>query len=215
LKRMFSLAIESAKLLHRPHIPMLKEDNVRAGFFEAEQFESVKRQLPEYLRPLVGFMYITGWRRNEVTSLEWRQVDFGAGTITLDPGMTKNDEGRVFPMTAALRTLLKDQHAIRCAARQGEPPRRWVPRPRPEACHLFCESNALTDRAGGSIAVLRRAAGSRQTPSGEDPSDDRDGGERPGRAPEKMRHVGNNRPPVTVLEAGTSDRIGAGLTTRE
>jgi integrase len=111
LKRMFSLAIESAKLLHRPHIPMLKEDNVRTGFFEAEQFGSVRKHLPDYLQPLVSFMYITGWRRNEVTSLEWRQVDFTAGTVTLDPGTTKNNEGRVFPMTAALRELLKAQQA--------------------------------------------------------------------------------------------------------
>ena len=67
---MFSLAIESGKLLHRPHIPMLKEDAPRAGFFQLEQFESVSRHLPDYLQALVAFMYITGWRRNEVTSLE-------------------------------------------------------------------------------------------------------------------------------------------------
>jgi len=34
LKRMFSLAIEAEKLLHRPRIPMLKESAPRAGFFE-------------------------------------------------------------------------------------------------------------------------------------------------------------------------------------
>jgi len=109
LKRMFSLAIESAKLLHKPHIPMLREDNIRVGFFEREQFESVRAELPAYAQPLVTFMYLTGWRRSEVTSLEWRQVDFKAGTVTLDPGTTKNDEGRVFPMTAELRELLVEQ----------------------------------------------------------------------------------------------------------
>jgi hypothetical protein len=46
LKRMFSLAVESGKLLHRPHLPMLKEDNVRTGFFEVEQFESVSGICP-------------------------------------------------------------------------------------------------------------------------------------------------------------------------
>jgi integrase len=29
--------------------------------------------------------------------LEWRQVDFAGGTVRLDRGTTKNDDGRVFP----------------------------------------------------------------------------------------------------------------------
>src|SRR5262249_51221584 len=34
LKRMFSLALTDEKLQHRPKIPMLKEHNVRTGFFD-------------------------------------------------------------------------------------------------------------------------------------------------------------------------------------
>ena len=49
LKRMYSLAIKAGKLLHRPHIPMLQENNARQGFFEREQFEAVRRHLPEHL----------------------------------------------------------------------------------------------------------------------------------------------------------------------
>lgn len=41
--------------------------------------------------------------------LRWRHVDFTAGTVRLDPGTTKNGEGRVFPMTAELRALLETQ----------------------------------------------------------------------------------------------------------
>ena len=39
LKRMFTLARHSGKLLTSPHIPMLQEDNFRRGFLEREQFE--------------------------------------------------------------------------------------------------------------------------------------------------------------------------------
>jgi integrase len=39
-------------------------------------------------------------------------VDFDAGTVTLDPLTTKNDEGRTIYMTAALRVLLESQKAI-------------------------------------------------------------------------------------------------------
>ena len=38
------------------------------------------------LRPVITFAFITGWRiRSEVVSLEWRQVDFDAGEIRLEP----------------------------------------------------------------------------------------------------------------------------------
>ena len=43
------------------------------------------------------------------SALEWRQVDFTAGEVTLDPHRTKSDEARVFPMTADLRALLQAQ----------------------------------------------------------------------------------------------------------
>lgn len=68
--------------------------------------------LPDDLQPVIEFAYITGWRiASEVLPLEWRQVDFDAGEARLDAGTTKNGEGRVFPMTVELRTMLKAQHA--------------------------------------------------------------------------------------------------------
>ena len=107
LKRMFSLAVQAGKLLHKPHIPMLKERNVRVGFFEPAQFDALVAHLPPAVRPVVQFAYITGWRiDSEVLPLQWRQVDFAAGEVRLDPGQTKNSEGRVFPMTTDLRALL-------------------------------------------------------------------------------------------------------------
>jgi integrase len=112
LKRMFTLAVQGGKLHSKPHIPMLREDNVRRGFFEADQFEAVCRHLPAPLVPVVRFAYLTGWRlRSEILSLEWRQVDWPGRVVRLEPGTTKNREGRSFPFTATIETLLKDQHA--------------------------------------------------------------------------------------------------------
>lgn len=113
VKRAFTLAIQAGKLFHRPHVPMLKEHNVRTGFFTAAQIASVIKHLPSHMQPIIAFAHITGWRvRSEVLNLEWRQVDFNAGTVTLDPGTTKNDQGRVFVMTAELRALLKSQSTL-------------------------------------------------------------------------------------------------------
>jgi integrase len=112
LKRMFSLAMQAGKLLHKPHIPMLREDNTRTGFFEPEQFRSVLAHLPEEIQPIVTFAYVTGWRiASEVLGLQWRQVNFDTSEVRLDAGTTKNNDGRVFVMTDDLRTLLEAQHA--------------------------------------------------------------------------------------------------------
>ena len=114
LKRAFSLAIQAGKLMTKPYIPLLKESNARTGFFEREQFDSLLVHLPEPVRAVVRFAYITGWRtQSEVLTLQWRQVDFNAGQVRLDPGTTKNGEGRVFPMTAALREVLAGQREER------------------------------------------------------------------------------------------------------
>jgi integrase len=119
LKRMFTLAMQAGKILYRPHIPLLNEDNVRTGFFEREQFESVRNHLPSALQPVVTFAYITGWRiTSEVLPLQWRHVDFKAGEVRLDPGTTKNKEGRVFKLTTELRKLLETQREERDKLKQ-------------------------------------------------------------------------------------------------
>ena len=113
LKRMFSLAMQAAKLLHKPHIPLLREDNTRTGFFEPHQLSSLLAHLAAPLCPAVEFAYITGWRMaSEILSLQWRQVDLKAGEVRLDAGTTKNREGRVFPMTDDLRALLDGRRRV-------------------------------------------------------------------------------------------------------
>ena len=112
LKRMFTLALQSGKLLHRPHIPMLEERNVRSGSFERDQFEAVRGHLPDDLKHVATFAYVTGWRvPSEVLTLQWRQVEFVAGVVRLEPDTTKNDEGRTFPFDAMpeLATALQEQ----------------------------------------------------------------------------------------------------------
>ena len=52
LKRVFSLGARAGKILNRPHIPALKENNAQKGFFEQVQFETVLRYLSEPLRRL-------------------------------------------------------------------------------------------------------------------------------------------------------------------
>lgn len=97
LKRMFTLGVQAGKVYQRPHIPSLKVQNVRTGFFTEAEFHAVLRHLPEDVRPVVQFAYLTGWRIGEILSMCWSQVDLAAGQVRLEPGSTKNGQGRVFP----------------------------------------------------------------------------------------------------------------------
>lgn len=46
---------------------------------------------------IVTLAYYTGWRvTSEILTLEWRQIDRAAGVIRLEPGTTKNRDGRLF-----------------------------------------------------------------------------------------------------------------------
>ena len=111
LKRAFTLAVQGRKLVTRPYIPMLTEDNVREGFFEADQFEAVCRHLPKAIQPVARFAYITGWRRGEILAHTWAQVDFAAGLVRLEGSQTKTRKARQFPLTPELRALLEAQRA--------------------------------------------------------------------------------------------------------
>lgn len=114
LRRAFRLAERAGKAICPP-FPGIRVSNTRSGFFEEEQFRSVLKHLPKEIRPVVTFAYYTGWRiRSEVLPMQWRQVDLSAGTARLEPGTTKNEEGRLFPfaMLPELAEVLKEQRRL-------------------------------------------------------------------------------------------------------
>jgi integrase len=115
LKRMFHLAAECTppKASSIPHIPMLKESNPRKGFFEYSEYLALKGALPGYLKPIVTFGYFSGWRISEILGLTWDRVDLKQGKVWLDPGETKNEEGRIFYLTRELNEVMKTLHRNR------------------------------------------------------------------------------------------------------
>ena len=96
LRRAFNLGhiATPAKVAAVPFIPMLTENNVRKGFFEHDAYLTVRRALPEEIRPILAFAYFTGCRKGEILGLQWRQLDLSERVVRLEPGETKNDEGR-------------------------------------------------------------------------------------------------------------------------
>jgi integrase len=112
LGRMLNLALENGRLLRTPSLRGLKptEATPRQGFFERGQFEAVCRRLAADLQAAVAIAYAFGWRtQSEVLTLERRHLDLKAKTLRLDPGMTKNGEGRTVALPDDLALLLERQ----------------------------------------------------------------------------------------------------------
>jgi len=85
------------KVTRVPYFACLKEDNVRKGFFERDEFLRVREHLPAEIQPVATFAYYTGCRKFQILSLRWEQVDLERGIARLEVGETKNGEARVIP----------------------------------------------------------------------------------------------------------------------
>jgi hypothetical protein len=62
LRRALRLAHEAGKVVFRPKISRLPEDNARRDYFESDEYQAVLDGLPKYLRPVIQTAYVTGWR---------------------------------------------------------------------------------------------------------------------------------------------------------
>jgi integrase len=112
LRRMFRLAIDQEMISTRPRIVLLRENNVRTGFFEWDEFTKFLALLPEHHQALFQVAYITGWRIcSELLTRRWSHVDFnGRGMIRIEPGEAKDArEGREFLFTTWMRQILEGQ----------------------------------------------------------------------------------------------------------
>lgn len=111
LKRMFKLGYKATppKVRHMPAFPHLQENNVRKGFLDSEQHDRLAVECTRiglWMRALLEVGCAFGWRVNELLSLRVRQVDLDNRILRLDPGTTKNGEGRAAVMPSAVFFLI-------------------------------------------------------------------------------------------------------------
>jgi integrase len=92
-----------------PNIPMLKENNIRKGFFEHGDFIALRNALPSYLKSFATFAYKTGWRHSEIAGLKWSHVDRDNGIVRLETGETKNDDARTAYLDEELKEVINRQ----------------------------------------------------------------------------------------------------------
>jgi len=72
IRRAFNLGLQTGRVARGPYLPLLKENNVRQGFFEPAAFKNLLWHLPNHTRQVTRFTYVTGWRRSEVLRLQWK-----------------------------------------------------------------------------------------------------------------------------------------------
>ncbi len=99
VRRILNLAHQDWGWLQRvPRVRMLKVPKGRIRFLTHEEADRLNEALPEHLRPVVRYALASGCRMSEILHLEWSRVDFGRRVAWLDPGTTKNGEGRGIPL---------------------------------------------------------------------------------------------------------------------
>ena len=128
LSKMLRLAYEHGKLQRQPIVKKLPEAAPRAGFVTREQFTSIRRHLPEELRVAMTVAFTFGWRKREVLDLRRRDhYNAQEGTLRLDPGTTKNREGRVVRLTPELYEMIEVQaRRVRDLERKGDRVIPWL-----------------------------------------------------------------------------------------
>jgi len=135
-----------------PKIRRLPEQNVREGFFERAEFEAVVAHLPEDLKDFARWAYVSGWRRGEIASLRWRDVDREGRTITLSWRASKNRRPRVIALEGELWEIIERRWAARVVEEAPGAPARI--------------SDLVFHRGGRPVGDLRKAWASACTAAG-------------------------------------------------
>lgn len=109
LGKMLTLALEAGKLSRRPKFKLLQGEKVREGFIDHGQFLILHDKLPDDLKSLIEFLYLSGWRKGAGRKLEWRDVDLSGKVVRLRIANSKTKEAQVLPLTGRLWEIIQVQ----------------------------------------------------------------------------------------------------------
>ena len=114
LHRMGTLAVHWGWLDTVPSFPdRLRENPPRQGFFEHPEYLAVRAHLPAPWQDILDLAYYSGWRKNEIRSLTWDEIDEAGGVIRLSPARSKTLVGRILPISHPIAEALARRQARR------------------------------------------------------------------------------------------------------
>ncbi len=143
LRSAFRVGYQHDLVARVPAIKQLPELSVRNEFFTPEEIDELIPHLPEYLRDVVLFASLTGWRRGEIVSLQWSNVNRSGAVIRLEPDQNKGRTVRVLALQGKLAALIERRWRARKVGRtlaqhvfhRAGRPLNDIRRPWLKACH--------------------------------------------------------------------------------
>jgi integrase len=108
----FKLAIKRGDIERAPQFRHLSEaGNEREGFFEADEFAGLLDHLPDDLKDFCRFAYTTGWRKGEIASIRWSDIE--GDVVRLRGENSKNGEARSIVLTGELAQIIERRRQAR------------------------------------------------------------------------------------------------------
>lgn len=108
IKHLYSKAIEWEKAKENPAraVKLLKGEKSRVRFLSPDEVKTLLSNCVDHLEPIVTLALHSGMRKSEILGLQWSQVNFDQGIITvLD---SKNHERRDIPMDQTVKAMLQE-----------------------------------------------------------------------------------------------------------
>jgi len=127
LRRMLSIQVELENLPPRASFHRLEGENVRQGFLEHGDFQSILQRLPEDVDDLVEYLYLSGWRSGEGKKLEWAEISSDLSIVRLKIEDSKNKRPRILVIAERLLEIIqkrKSKQVVGCKYvfhRKGKP----------------------------------------------------------------------------------------------
>ena len=122
LKTMFKYAVKWDYLKVSPALDLQKPkyDTPEMDFFTQEEAKRLIEAIPEYWRPLIKLMFMTGVRPGEAIAMRWKDVDLAHGIVnvryTLDRGELlspkTNNARRRIPIPGELVRALEEHKKV-------------------------------------------------------------------------------------------------------
>jgi integrase len=101
-----------------PKIQRLSEkDNARKGFFSDAEFRALLPHLPANLQDYTLFAYLSGWRKSEIASLTWNDIE--EDIVRLRSENAKNGEARSIVLAGELSELIERRKKSRAVKQKG------------------------------------------------------------------------------------------------
>lgn len=114
LKTILNTAVLWEKILRNPiagkRVKRLEETNQGMRILTSEEALRLIDRAAMRLRPFLIVVLQTGMRRNEILSLQWKDVDFTSSEIRVDAETSKSKKERFVPMNPLAKAVLSGLH---------------------------------------------------------------------------------------------------------